>query len=495
MNKPYNKVSTALGLCTSNICFMTDSYKVSHWMQFPVGMTRSEYYVESRNGGKFDELVAAGIHYLTTILEKGVTKEEVLEAHEFYLEHFGMDVFNLKGWMDIVERFDGKLPITVRAVREGEVVPTGNAIMVISTESGFGWLAGYLETLILRCIWYPSTVATISFETRKLVSKAMQDSSDLEGMDAYMTERFRLHDFGARGVSSAESAAVGGLAHLYSFSGSDTVEGIMLARTLFGFKMAGNSIPAREHSTTTCYLREGEYDAFMNSVEQFGGGLFAVVIDSYSTKKALEWLLTNKRFLEVLREKGGTCVLRPDSGLPEEMVHLCLDMAWKLVGGTRNSKGYKVLDKSFRVIQGDGVNADSIRSIVNSTVYIKKYSMENLVFGMGGGLLQHCDRDTQRFAMKCSAMEINGEWRDVFKSPETDPTKKSKAGRLDLIKTWAGYETIALGDNYDLFTDDSVLKVVFRNGERLNCQDLEDIRSILDKACQNFVVTGSALDL
>ena len=60
------------------------------------------------------------------------------------------------------------------------------------------------------------------------------------------------------------------------------------------------------------------------------------------------------------------------------------------------------------------------------------WSLDNLVFGSGGGLLQDFTRDTQRFALKCSAVYIDGEWRDVFKPPSSDPTKRSKRGRLKL---------------------------------------------------------------
>ena len=36
---------------------------------------------------------------------------------------------------------------------------------------------------------------------------------------------FKLHDFGARGVSSLESAMLGGMAHLVNFRGTDTLTG------------------------------------------------------------------------------------------------------------------------------------------------------------------------------------------------------------------------------------------------------------------------------
>merc|ERR1719181_762709 len=69
---------------------------------------------------------------------------------------------------------------------------------------------------------------------------------------------FKLHDFGFRGVSSVESAGIGGAAHLVNFLGSDTVAGVTLARKYYGEEMAGFSIAAAEHSTITSWGRENE---------------------------------------------------------------------------------------------------------------------------------------------------------------------------------------------------------------------------------------------
>jgi nicotinamide phosphoribosyltransferase len=84
-----------------------------------------------------------------------------------------------------------------------------------------------------------------------------------------------------------------------------------------------------------------------------------------------------------------------------------------------------------RLIQGDGVNERTIRNILGRFQAFG-WSADNIAFGMGGALLQIVNRDTQRFAMKCSSIEVNGEWRDVQKDPITDSGKKSKKGRVTL---------------------------------------------------------------
>jgi nicotinamide phosphoribosyltransferase len=133
-------------------------------------------------------------------------------------------------------------------------------------------------------------------------------------------------------------------------------------------------------------------------------------------------------------------------------------------GSTLNSKGYRVLNK-VRVIQGDGINRDTIETIINSLID-EGYSISNIAFGMGGALLQASDRDTLGFAMKCSAIRINGEWTDVYKDPITDSGKRSKRGRLALIVKDGEYTTVRedelVGDMR--YPGVNRLETVFENG-------------------------------
>src|SRR5690606_7186047 len=92
---------------------------------------------------------------------------------------------------------------------------------------------------------------------------------------------FMLHDFGPRGASSEETAAIGGLAHLVNFMGTDNLSAIMAARRYYHSEMAGYSIPAAEHSTVITWGREREREAYENMLSQFGGkySTMAVVSD------------------------------------------------------------------------------------------------------------------------------------------------------------------------------------------------------------------------
>ncbi|MDQ8051306.1 MAG: nicotinate phosphoribosyltransferase, partial [Luteibacter sp.] len=213
----------------------------------------------------------------------------------------------------------------------------------------------------------------------------------------------------------------------------DTVSGLCLARAHYHEPMAGYSIPAAEHSTITSWGRDNEVEAYRNMLRQFArpGSIVAVVSDSYDIFHAIRehWGKTLKD--EVIRS-GATVVIRPDSGDPVAVVHQCLELLDEAFGHTVNSKGFKVLNH-VRVIQGDGINPTSIRAILER-VTSAGYATDNVTFGMGGALLQQLNRDTQKFALKCSAARVNGEWIDVYKDPVTDKGKQSKRGRMTLLR-------------------------------------------------------------
>jgi nicotinamide phosphoribosyltransferase len=420
----------------------TDSYKASHWLQYPPGTDATFFYVESR-GGSYESTVFFGLQaVLKSRLGQPVTHAHVDEARDFFAAHG--EPFNEAGWRHIVDTHGGRMPVRVRAVPEGSVVPTHQALVTIeSTDPLAYWLPSYLETLLLR-LWYPVTVSTISWQARRTILHYLERSSD----DAAGQIPFKLHDFGARGVSSAESAGLGGMAHLVNFLGTDTVSGVLAARAYYGEPMAGFSIPAAEHSTITSWGREHEVDAYRNMLKRFArpGSLVAVVSDSYDIFHAISELW-GKALRDEVVASGATVVVRPDSGDPVEVVHRCVSLLDEAFGSTVNGKGYRVLNH-VRVIQGDGVNPESIRAILER-ITCAGYSADNLAFGMGGALLQKLTRDTQKFALKCSAARIDGHWRDVWKDPVTDQGKMSKRGRMTLLRhrEYGSYRTVPLPDD------------------------------------------------
>ncbi len=443
----------------TNLILNTDSYKASHFLQYPAGTQVVSSYIESR-GGEFPQTLFFGLQaFIKEYLLKPVTTADIDEAEALFTAH-GVPFFR-QGWEQIVQQHGGFLPIEIAALPEGMVVPTGNALVQIrNTDPQAFWLTSYLETALLRAVWYPTTVATLSWQVKQSIRQALETTCDNPAAEL----PFKLHDFGARGVSSHESAALGGMAHLVNFMGGDTVVALLAARQYYGADMAGFSIPAAEHSTITAWGREGEADAYANMLQQFGqaGKLLAVVSDSYDIYQAVSEIW-GKQLRAQVENSGATVVIRPDSGVPEDIVPEVLERLYAEFGGRVNSKGYKVLSDCVRVIQGDGVDVDSI-GVILQRIQQAGFSTENVAFGMGGGLLQKVNRDTLRFAMKASAMQINGAWRDVYKQPVTDSGKHSKRGRLAVIRDAGVIKTIR---EDALSWESNLLRPVFRNGELL----------------------------
>lgn len=452
----------------SNLILRSDSYKYSHWLQYPPGTTYMQSYIESR-GGKFKETLFFGLQYfLKEYLTTPITEEMVFEAERFMALHG--EPFNLEGWLYIARDLQGKLPVRIRALPEGSVVPVGNALVIIeSTDPQVFWIASWLETQLLRAVWYPTTVATLSMQIKRIIYQALENTAD----DPDGEIGFKLHDFGARGVSSAESAGIGGMAHLVNFLGSDTVEGVHFANYYYSCLMAGFSIPAAEHSTMTSWTRLRELEAYRNMLQQYGGKypLIAVVSDSYDLFNAVENLWGSALKAEVIHS-GSTLIIRPDSGDPPSVVLKTLQLLEKQFGHTVNSKGYKVLNH-VRVIQGDGIDYESVQAILG-TIIAHSYSATNVAFGMGGGLLQQINRDTQKFAMKCNVVQIDGEDVPVFKDPVTDHGKRSKSGRLEVRQITPSYFKTLPADQLNETL--SALRTVYENGQILVDYTFEEVR-------------------
>jgi nicotinamide phosphoribosyltransferase len=455
-------------LNTRNIILNTDSYKFSHWLQYPEGTEFVYSYVESR-GGEYDQSLFFGLQaFILEYLTTPITMDMINEAEEVITAH-GYQ-FNREGWEYILKTYNGQLPIEIRAVPEGTVVPTRNVLAtIVNTDPNCYWLPSYLETAFLRSIWYPTTVATRSWNMKQLIKSYLEKTSDDQDQIA-----FKLHDFGARGASSMETAALGGAAHIINFMGTDTVTGILAAKTYYYAKdMPAFSVPAMEHSTVTSWGRDKEVDSYRNMLRHYAkpGAIVAIVSDSYSFSNAVTHIWGEVLKQEVV-DSGALLVVRPDSGDPVQTPIWAIQELDKTFGSIVNSKGYKVLN-NVRVLQGDGIGPATVSAILSELTHLG-YATDNVTFGMGGGLLQQVNRDTQKFAMKASAICINGKWQDVWKQPEGDTSKASKRGKLALIKEHSGYRTVPL-NSFNRYDD--LLRTVFYNGEPENLSAFEEVRN------------------
>lgn len=451
-----------------NIILATDGYKLSHYKQYPPGTEVVYSYMESR-GGKFPSTIFFGLQYFLRRYLEGpvVTQEKIDEAEEKIRAYFGgADYFNREGWEYILREHGGCLPVSIKAVPEGTDVPTGNVLITIeNTDPKCYWLTNYLETMLVE-VWYPTTVATLSnYVRRKLLGYLRKTGSDA-GVD------FMFHDFGYRGVSSQESAGIGGAAHLLNFEGTDTIAAIELLREYYDpdpESPIAVTIPASEHSTITSWGEDREVDAMRNMLTSYPKGPVACVSDSYNIWRACSdyW---GRELRMLVNSRDGVLVVRPDSGDPAKVDVKCLNLLGEAFGFQENERGFKVLNPKVRLIQGDGVDYETIDTVLSEMMH-EGWAAENIAFGCGGALLQRLDRDTQKFAFKCSSIRIDGEWSEVYKDPVTDPGKKSKRGRLVLDKHSMKTQKATPGD-----ASSDLLQEVFRNGDLLVTYTLGDVR-------------------
>uniref|UniRef100_A0AAZ1XHC2 Nicotinamide phosphoribosyltransferase n=1 Tax=Oreochromis aureus TaxID=47969 RepID=A0AAZ1XHC2_OREAU len=413
-------------------------WQVTHYKQYPPNTSKVYSYFECREKRtdpsknrkvKYDKTVFYGLQYILHKYLKGkvVTPEKIQEAKEVYREHFQDDVFNEKGWTYILEKYNGHLPIEIKAVPEGSVIPRGNVLFTVeSTDPECYWLTNWVETILVQ-IWYPITVATNSREQKKILAKyLLETSGNLEGLE------YKLHDFGYRGVSSQETAGIGASAHLVNFKGTDTVAGIGVIKKYYGTKdpVPGFSVPAAEHSTITAWGKDHEKDAFEHIIKQFPSVPVSIVSDSYDIYNACEKIWgEDLRALIEMRSADAPLVVRPDSGNPLDTVLKVLEILGKKFAPKENSKGFKVLPPYIRVIQGDGVDINTLQ-------------------------------------------EVN-----VFKDPVADPNKRSKKGRLSLHRTQSGdFVTLeeGKGDLEEYGVD--LLHTVFRNGKIVKTYTFDEVR-------------------
>jgi len=467
-----------------NIMLLSDSYKTSHWRQYPPNTTEVYSYFESR-GGKFAECTFFGLQYIIKryLVGQVVTQEKIDMAEKFVNAHMGlgeMEHFNRAGWEYILKEHGGTLPIKIKAVPEGTSVPVKNVLMtVVNTDPKCFWLTNYLETLLVQ-VWYPMTVCTQSREQKKIIIDYLEKTGCTTG---FLDVMYKLNDFGCRGVSSVETAAIGGAAHLINFGGSDTMPALLCLAHYYKLdysKMAGTSVPAAEHSTITSWTKDGEVEAYRNMLTQYPNGIVAVVSDSYDVFNACENLWGGE-LKSMIEQRDGLLVVRPDSGEPADIVVKVLDKLGDKFGTTTTSTGHKMLPPYIRIIQGDGVSYESLSTILEA-MDKAGWAAGNAAFGSGGALLQKMNRDTQKCAFKCCQATVDGKPRFVYKDPVTDKGKQSKKGILKLVKRDGKLTTLTEGEGDE---SEDILIDVFENGKLLVDQTCDEIRARAALPCKD----------
>lgn len=473
----------------------TDFYKTDHRRQYPKGTTKvySNFTARASRVPGVDSVVVFGVQYFVKeylIRQFDETffkapKGEVLAAYQRRMDTaLGPNMVTTEHLAALHDL--GYLPITVKALDEGTVVPLKVPLLTITnTHPDFFWVPNFLETLLSNVLWHPITSATTAFEYRKVLDAFAKKTSDAQ--DFVM---WQGHDFSMRGQTSLESSMVNGAAHMLSFFGSDTVPAIDFLETYYradsSKELVGGSVPATEHSVMCLGGQESERDTYHRLLtEVYPKGIVSIVSDTWDYWKVLDE--TVRGLKGVIMSRDGKFVVRPDSGDPQLI--LCgdpnssdsrerkgtIELLWDIFGGTVNSKGYKQLDPHVGAIYGDSITLDRCRSIC-SGLEAKGFASTNVVYGIGSYTYQYVTRDTFGFAMKATFGVVDGEPREIFKDPMTDRGVKKSAKGLLCVNESLQLEECVSADR----EQEGLLTTVFQDGKLMKDTSLSEIRERLN---------------
>lgn len=500
-----------------------DFYKGSHVHQLPEKLDLAYANYTPRSGSHRnvpgDKVVFLGLQlfakdYLihdwnTTFFNK--PKEKVCKKYHRRLKNgLGREISikHIRALHDL-----GYLPIRIKALPEGSVVPYGvPPFTVVNTRKGFGWLPNMIESVLSAEIWPSMTSATTYNEYRKMFEfYAMKTVGNIDFVP------FQGHDFSFRGMMGRHAAALSGFGHLAAGSyGTDTIPAIDVAEDYYGAdsdtEMVGMGCAATEHFVMCAGGNEDgeEIETLRRLIcDLYPDGLISVVSDTWDF-----WQLVIKYLAELKPEimaRQGKLVIRPDSGDPvriicgytedeitrydnkvyvKEMgevgssyagkelmeceVKGLVQCLWDIFGGTITPKKYKMLDEHIGAIYGDSITFGRALAIMER-LEAKGFASDNIVLGIGSYTYQHVTRDTHGMAMKATYVEIDGVGKEIFKDPKTDDgTKKSAKGLLMVVQT--GKEFVLVDQVSKKEEARGALEVVFENSEMIKEVTLNEIR-------------------
>ena len=443
---------------TGNFILDADCYKVGHINHLPAGILRSHSnivarkpFVDKEHGIEINEIVVLGPQVVAETLKSIKITDEMINEAEIEINEQGYD-FPRAEWEAI--RDLGYLPLVVRAVPEGTVVPVGLPIMnVENTVDGFAWLPAYIETWAQDIVWVMSIIASKMRWLRKQVDTFTANTGTDHDYGEYM-----IHNFGDRGAGGRGRAVMVAIAHAVFFSGSDCLAANRYIKRFFNTTRAFlSSVDANEHSVvcanSDCENRDDSaaFEMTLKNLERvversnrgIGVPVQSCLIDTFDDERYIKkFLLPN---VKRIAESGGKYVCRPDSGnaieKPIEVANwLRSGLRMQKIYGTINVNNFWTGPEYLGVIQGDGLKLWDFTTIFRLAEK-NKLSAANFVFGFGGGLTNGSFRDDFSFSMKATAiMGADGIWVPTQKMPKTDTAKKSLKGR----------PTVALGDGGEL---------------------------------------------
>lgn len=460
----------------------TDAYKVTQHLLQKKELNGIYSYGEHRKGAQYPASMFFGAQIICIdhFVGEVVTKENVQYAQDKAGHRFGTPkYFNRKMYDYIINKYGGMLPVRIKAVKEGTLVPINNVLFTMeSLDDKCIPLVKHMETMFMQN-WYPSTVCTNSFYGKRDTLKHLIKSGTPESIN------FKWADFGNRACSGQEQAARGGAAHLVHFNTSDTQVADRAVDFYYGTKEGSilKSVIASEHADALQYgPGEGEYEYVHACLDAApDDAIVSIVIDTFDQDNFIDNVLTREDIKIRIVSRAGITVPRQDSGDPKEKTLRNLNSLSISYGWAQNNKGYRVINPKLNVLQGDGMQRSTIDELYTH-IEDNKWSSDNLLPGSGSGtLVKGFERDTQRMAIKPSQMSFTDRGEvNVCKEVKSQPDKRSKTGRLKLHDAGGAFMTLSSADmpkeQFAGYIDS--LETIFENGELKRKQTFDEVREI-----------------
>lgn len=378
-----------------------------------------------------DKIIAAGLQrILEKLFYEPITHDEIDETKAFLrtakATAAGYKEFQFPEeiWRNVVDYFNGRPPIKISAMPEGSVVyPNEPVIMVESKVKGMGILAAWFESQLLK-MWAVSERITQNEHwfayLKQMVLKVEPDLDD--DMVAFYAS-IMLHDFGDRGGMTKEESEELGMAHLYTFSGTDTFSGAYQAYKNTNGDPTGlySSVNALAHRNVQAYEFEGDcYEAIYNYSDN--DEFISMVADCYNYKYAVENYLLPLAKRSVAEHNGKVVVARPDSDDPLEQVLWTCNLAVKhglYEEKVINGKTWKFAT-TLHFIEGDGMTFKMMKVIIEALLDAGFVPYSWGLFGVGGGLRNSLKRDN--LSGKYALCSVGDKDRGVVKFGEVGKT-------------------------------------------------------------------------
>lgn len=578
-----------------------DGYKVDHRRQYPEGteIIVSNLTARSTRRPYTDKVVFAGLQYFVKeYLIKQWNENFFSKPLEEVIASFNRRINNYLGPNSVGDQHIrdlhalGYLPLMIISLPEGTEHPIKvPSLMIWNTDPNFFWLTNYLETILSTSIWGMCTSATTAHNYKKILVKYAMDT--VGNIDFV---QWQGHDFSFRGMFGVEAACMSGAAHLFSFTGTDTIPAIDFLEEYYNAdsdkELVGGSVAATEHSVACSTILNfvdkvriehsamGQVmieDDLMNLADIeyvrhlitdiYPTGVVSIVADSFDYWNTIT--NTAKVLKDVILARDGKVVFRPDTGDPVKVVvgdtiqsldatnfEDAMEMAkdeladfvgsdtphgecglseysntfkyrdkyykgtieifwnrhdkqyyyidevilksfdevqltpeskgsieclWEIFGGTITSKGYRLLDGHVGLIYGDSITIERCTAICEG-LKLKTYCSFNIVFGIGSFTYQYVTRDTDGYAVKATFARINGQDKEIYKSPKGPDAafKKSAKGLTAVYKDDTGEFYLKDQATWDEVLNCEYIKV-FENGQLLVDYSLSQVRANLAK--------------